>query len=139
RLAGRGRAGTLTGSSTGAPAGDLPMVPPMAPAGTAAGSAIGPTGKATGATARRAGGQAPLGWVAPRRSGRPLPAPVRVGVWAIAFVVGLAVSAFVLRKVGVLSVNAVLDLYAGSGLRRFGILLVLLPLRAVLPALIAHF
>jgi hypothetical protein len=155
RLAGRGRAraGTLTGSATGAPAGDLPtqMVPPLAPGGTAAGSAIAPSGTATGsaigpsgtatggATARRAGGQAPLGWMAPRRSGRPLPAPLRVGVWAVAFVVGLTVSAFVLRKVGILSVNAVIDLYAGSGLRRFGILLVLLPVWAVLSALIAHF
>ena len=64
---------------------------------------------------------------------------MRVGVWAVAFVVGLAVSAFVLRKVGVLSVNAVIDLYAGTGVGRFGILLVLLPLWAVLSALIAHF
>jgi hypothetical protein len=60
-------------------------------------------------------------------------------VWVAAFVLGLAVSAFVLRKVGVLSVNSVIDLYAGAGLRRFGILVVLLPLWAVLSALIAHF
>jgi hypothetical protein len=60
-------------------------------------------------------------------------------VWVAAFVLGLVVSAFVLRKVGVLSVNTAIDLYAGSGLGRFGILLVLLPLWAVLSALIAHF
>ncbi|HEV8625133.1 MAG TPA: hypothetical protein VG034_11805 [Acidimicrobiia bacterium] len=140
RLAGRGRAGTLTGSSTGAPAGGPPtqMVPPVAPAGTAPASATAPPGTAAGATARRPAG-APLGWVAPRRSGRPLPTPLRVGVWVAAFVLGLVVSAFVLRKVGVLSVNTAIDLYAGSGLGRFGILLVLLPLWAVLSALIAHF
>jgi hypothetical protein len=151
RLAGRGRrAGTLAGSAPGAPSGDpTQMVPPVAPTGSAAGGAIAPAGTAAGSAiapsgtaavgARRPGGPAPRGWVAPRRSGRPLPAPVRVGVWAAAFVLGLAVSSFVLRKVGVLSVNAVIDLYAGSGLGRFGILLVLLPLWAVLSALIAHF
>jgi len=141
RLAGRGRgrAGTLTGSA-GAQAGDATqMVPPVAPTGTAAGGAIAPTGTAAGrASARRTGG-APLGWTVPRRAGRPLPAPLRIGVWVAAFVMGLAVSVFVLRKVGVLSVNTIIDLYAGAGLGRFGILLVLLPLWAVLSALIAHF
>jgi hypothetical protein len=52
---------------------------------------------------------------------------------------GLAVSSFILRKIGILSVNVVIDLYAGTGLGRFGILIVLLPLWAVLSALIAHF
>ena len=142
RLAGRGRvrAGTLTGPGTGAPSGDLPteMVPPVAPGGSP-GSAIVPSGPVAGATARRGGKSASLGWVAPRRADRPLPAPVRIGVWVAAFGLGLAVSAFVLRKIGILSVNAVLDLYAGAGLGRFGILLVLLPLWAVMSALIAHF
>jgi len=142
RLAGRGRAraGTLTGPGTGAPSGDLPteMVPPVGPGGPP-GSAIGPSGPAAGAAARRGGGSASLGWVAPRRPGRPLPAPIRIAVWSAAFVLGLAVSAIVLRKMGILSVNAVLDLYAGAGLGRFGILLVLLPLWAVMSALIAHF
>jgi hypothetical protein len=130
RLAGRrSRTGTLTGPAPGAPAGDATqMVPPVAPDGTAA----------AGLTTRRAG-TAPLGWVTPRRSGRPLPAPLRIGVWVAAFVLGLAVSAFILRKIGILSVNAVIDLYAGTGLGRFGILIVLLPLWAVLSALIAHF
>ena len=143
RLAGRqGRAGTLTGSAEN----PTQMVPPLAPDGTTAGGAIAPSGTAgaratgpaaTGAPARRAA--APLGWVAPRRSGRPLPTSLRIGVWAAAFVLGLAVSTFILRKIGILSVNAVIDLYAGTGLGRFGILVVLLPLWAVLSALIAHF
>jgi hypothetical protein len=60
-------------------------------------------------------------------------------VWAGAFLVGLLVTAFVLRKLHILSVNTAIDLYAGAGLRRFGILLVLLPLWAVLSATIAHF
>jgi hypothetical protein len=149
RLAGRrGRVGTLTGSTPGAPAGDpTQMVPSVTPNATKAGAAMVPSGAAggnatgataTGRTARRVGG-APLGWVPPRRAGRPLPAPLRIGVWAAAFVLGLGVSAFILRKIGILSVNAVIDLYAGTGLGRFGILLVLLPLWAVLSALIAHF
>ena len=143
RLAGRrSRAGTLTGS-----AGDPTQMVPVAPGATTDGTGLAPSGTvggpttgpaAPGPTARRAGA-APLGWVAPRRAGRPLPSPLRIGVWAGAFVLGLAVSAFILRKVGILSVNSVIDLYAGSGLGRFGILLVLLPLWAVLSALIAHF
>jgi hypothetical protein len=60
-------------------------------------------------------------------------------VWAAAFVLGLLVSAVVLRKMGVLSVNTAIDLYAGSGLGRFAILVVLLPLWALMSALIAHF
>jgi hypothetical protein len=139
RLAGRrGRAGTLTGS---APGEATQMVPPVTPDGAATGAPIAPpatAGRAAGPSARRAGA-APLGWVAPRRSDRALPAPLRIGVWAAAFVLGLAVSAFFLRKIGILSVNAVIDLYAGTGLARFGILVVLLPLWAVLSALIAHF
>ena len=133
RLAGRGRgrAGTLTGSDTGVPTGDpTQMVPTSPPTGTAAGGAGSPSAGAadgamlsgtgaTGVATRRAGGAAPLGWVAPRRPRPSLPAPIRLGVWAAAFVLGLAVSAFVLRKIG--------------------ILLVLLPLWAVLSALIAHF
>jgi hypothetical protein len=59
-------------------------------------------------------------------------------VWAAAFGVGLVVTAFVLRKIGILSVNAIIDLYAGTGLGRFGILLILLPMWAALSATIAH-
>jgi hypothetical protein len=59
-------------------------------------------------------------------------------VWAAAFFVGLILSAFILRKMGVLDVDRVIDLYAGSGLGRFGILLLLLPMWALLSATIAH-
>lgn len=83
-------------------------------------------------------GAAPLGWVAPRRSGAPLPKVVRAGVWAAAFGIGLLVTAFTLRKMGILDVNRVIDLYAGSGPGRFGILLLLLPMWALLSATIAH-
>ena len=67
-----------------------------------------------------------------------LPAGIRAPVWAAAFGVGLVITAFVLRKMGILSVNAVIDLYAGTGLGRFGILLILLPMWAALSATIAH-
>jgi hypothetical protein len=100
---------------------------------TAAGSTA-----AAGRANAAAGVASPLGWVATRRSGRPLPAALRALVWAGSFGVGLLIAAFVLRKVHVLSVNTAIDLYAGSGLRRFGILLVVLPLWAVLSATIAH-
>ncbi|MGH9010463.1 MAG: hypothetical protein ACRDYF_11560 [Acidimicrobiia bacterium] len=134
RLAGRGRArgSALTGPSTGAPPADLPtqMVPPTAPSGSAA----------RAATATGAGRRTPVGWVQPRRAGRPvLPTGIRIPVWAAAFGVGLVITIFVLRKVGILSVDAIIDLYAGTGLGRFGILLVLLPMWAALSATIAHF
>lgn len=132
RLAGRGSRGSaLTGPPTGAPPTDLPtqMVPPTAAAGTAA------RGATPGAVRRT-----PVAWRELRRAGRPvLPAGIRVPVWAAAFGVGLMITAFVLRKVGILSVNAIIDLYAGTGLGRFGILLVLLPMWAALSATIAHF
>jgi hypothetical protein len=67
------------------------------------------------------------------------PTGIRVLVWAAAFALGLVITAFVLRKVGILSVNTAIDLYAGTGLGRFGILLVLLPLWAVVSATLAHF
>jgi len=77
--------------------------------------------------------------VVPRRSGKQVRTPVRALIWAVAFGVGLLVTGVVLRTVGLLGVNTAIDLYAGSGARRFGILLVLLPLWAVLSATIAHF
>jgi len=67
-----------------------------------------------------------------------LPAGIRAPVWAAAFGVGLVITAFVLRKMDILSVNAVIDLYAGTGLGRFGILVILLPMWAALSATIAH-
>jgi len=77
--------------------------------------------------------------VAPRGAVQPVPAPLRALVWAVAFGIGLVVAAFLLRAVGLLGVNTALDVYAGSGLHRFGILLALLPLWALLSATIAHF
>jgi hypothetical protein len=76
--------------------------------------------------------------VAPTRPVPALPSGIRAGVWAAAFGVGLILTAFILRKMGVLDVNAVIDLYAGSGAGRFGILLVLLPMWALLSATMAH-
>ena len=146
RLAGRGRAGS----------GDLAtqMVPPVtldkgeaASSGGTNGSATGSMGAATRTAAGPAvgrrpassrAGAAPLGWVAPRRSGTPVPNALRAGVWAVAFFVGLLLSAFILRKMGILDVDRVIDLYAGSGPGRFGILLLLLPMWALLSATIAH-
>jgi hypothetical protein len=115
-------------------------------AGTAAPGSAGVAGARTaarGATGRLAGASAgsaaaPLGWVAPRRSGQPVPAAVRALVWAAAFGVGLLISAFLLKKVGLLGVNTAIDIFAGSGPRRFGILVVMLPLWALLSATIAH-
>ena len=69
---------------------------------------------------------------------RQVPTALRAGVWAAAFFVGLILSAFILRKMGVLDVDRVIDLYAGSGPGRFGILLLLLPMWALLSATIAH-
>jgi hypothetical protein len=131
RLAGRGRAGALTEPSTESPPVDLPtqMVPSAVPTGAAAGAAT------TTGTAKRPS----VGWVQPLRAGRPnLPTGIRVPVWTAAFGLGLVITAFVLRKIGILSVNAIIDLYAGSGLGRFGILLILLPMWAALSATMAH-
>jgi hypothetical protein len=139
RLAPRGR---LRSGPPAAPAsGDLDtqMVSPVtlengeAPAG---GGTNGSAGGSTGAATRNVA--APLGWVAPRRSGAPVPTAMRAGVWAAAFFAGLILSAFILRKMGVLDVDGVIDLYAGSGPGRFGVLLLLLPMWALLSATIAH-
>jgi hypothetical protein len=121
-----GAAGTAVSGSAG-----------VAGARTAGGAAAAPNG--VGRADAGGPGVAPLGWVAPRRSGRPLPLPTRAVVWAGAFGFSLLISAFVLKKVGLLDVNTVLDVFAGSGPRRFGILLAMLPLWALLTATIAHF
>ena len=149
RLAGRGRVGaaTRTGPDNGAPVSDpTQMVPPVAPPG----SPVGTAGPATyrgpmavggpSPAAVRAGRRSPAAWMSPRRAGRPmLPSGIRAVVWTAAFGLGLMVTAFVLRKMGILSVNAVIDLYAGTGLGRFGILVILIPMWASLSATIAHF
>ncbi|HYH49205.1 MAG TPA: hypothetical protein VEG38_06630 [Acidimicrobiia bacterium] len=80
----------------------------------------------------------PLGWTVPGQPRTPVPPGIRAAVWFGAFILGLMIAAFVLRKAGLLDVDTVIDLYAGSGPGRFGILLALLPLWAVLSATIAH-
>jgi hypothetical protein len=133
RLAGRGRlrGAALTDPSTGAPPTHFP--PQLPPTAAAAGSA------AQAATAAGAPRRTMVGRLELRRPGPPvLPAGIRAPVWTAAFGVGLVITAFVLRKTGILSVNAVIDLYAGTGLGRFGILLILLPMWAALSATIAH-
>ena len=117
-----GRDGVATGGAAARP----PLVgaghPPAAPGSAAA-----------------SGSQAPLGWVAPRRSGRPVPAAIRALVWAVAFGLAFVVTVLGLKEAGVLGVGTAIDLYAGTGVRRFGILLVMLPLWALLSAVFAHF
>jgi hypothetical protein len=147
--AGGPAAGTaFAGPATGGTAAGAAFAGSDAAAGaTTAGSGAGATAGRSRASAPAGRGRAtaaagvasPLGWVATRRSGRPLPAALRALVWVGAFAVGLLITAFALRKLHVLSVNTALDVYAGTGLRRFGILLVVLPLWAILSATIAHF
>ena len=158
-------AGRAAGASSAPPDWSAPGAPPapgaagvgVAGAGAAGGAgavhgagragvvgAAGRAGVASGGTAAGGAGiagapRAPLGWVGPRRSGGSVPTAIRALVWTVAFGVGLLVTAFALREVGLLGVNTAIDVYAGSGARRFGILLVMLPLWAVLSATIAHF
>lgn len=129
RLAAR-QGATLTRPAAGSSA---EMATQMSPVATAEGHAPG----ASAATA--AGGARPLGGVRPRRSAEPVRTPIRALVWAAAFGLGLLITAFLLRKAGLLDIDTVIDIYAGSGARRFGILLVLLPLWAGVSASIAHF
>jgi hypothetical protein len=68
-----------------------------------------------------------------------VPTTIRALAWAVAFGVGLAVTVFVLKEIGVLGVNTAIDIYAGSGVHRFAVLLVMLPVWALLSATIAHF
>ena len=131
RLAGQGRlrGSALTEPSMEGPPAFPPHEPPIAPAGSPGRGAT-----ATGAPRRTMAGRLDVG-----RPGPPvLPAGIRVPVWAAAFAVGLMITAFVLRKAGILNVNSVIDLYAGTGLGRFGILLILIPMWAALSATIAH-
>lgn len=66
------------------------------------------------------------------------PAFIRAPVWILALALGFVVSAALLRAVGLLDVDAVLDAFAGEGVGRYSVLLVLLPLWAVLSAGGAH-
>jgi hypothetical protein len=63
---------------------------------------------------------------------------VRVPVWVLALGLGFVVSAAILRTVGLLDVDTVLDAFAGEGVGRYAVLLVLLPLWALLSAGAAH-
>ena len=159
RLAGRrgfwppGAASTAGSPASGGVDAATQMVPVVSDDPSAAdrgGPGAGPEsrqagGEGAGRSARSGAGragskpQAPLGWVASRRSAGPLPPALRALIWTVAFAVGFGVTAVVLRGFGLLGVNTVLDLYAGSGLHRFRVLLVLLPLWALLSATLAHF
>ena len=132
RLAGRGR---LRGSALADPSTAPPTDPPAQRPPTASAGAAAPGTTATTGAPRRT----MVGRLEFRRPGPPvLPAKIRAPVWAAAFGVGLVITAFVLRKMGILGVNEIIDLYAGTGLGRFGILLILLPMWAALSATIAH-
>jgi len=71
-------------------------------------------------------------------AGARVPGVVRALVWVIALGLGFVVAAGMLRVVGLFDVDAVLDAFAGEGVKRYGVLLVLLPLWAVLSAGGAH-
>jgi hypothetical protein len=87
---------------------------------------------ATGVTAAATAGAVLPGPAAP------VPAVVRVLVWVLSLALGFAVSAALLRVVGLLDIDAVLDAFSGEGVGRYSVLLVLLPLWAVLSAGAAH-
>jgi hypothetical protein len=100
-------------------------------------------------TARRSAGDGATapGAAGAGRAGLPLPgagAPppvtawVRAPVWIVALALGFLVSAAVMRVVGLLDVDAVLDAFAGEGVGRYAMLLVFLPLWALLSAGAAH-
>ncbi|MGH9000492.1 MAG: hypothetical protein ACRDY7_14020 [Acidimicrobiia bacterium] len=63
---------------------------------------------------------------------------MRVLVWAAALAAGFFASSASLRAVGILEVDHVIDLYAGTGVGRFAVLLVLIPLWAALASTLAH-
>ncbi|HEV7864921.1 MAG TPA: hypothetical protein VGR20_19625, partial [Acidimicrobiia bacterium] len=128
-----GAAGGWAGAAGTAAPGSAGVAGARTAAAGTAGTPVAPRGTAV------ASAGAPLGWVVRRRSGNPVPTMLRALVWAAAFGFGLLVTAFVLRTVGLLGVNTAIDIYAGSGARRFGILLVALPLWALLSATMAHF
>jgi uncharacterized membrane protein len=60
-------------------------------------------------------------------------------VWVVAFGLAFVVTIVGLKQAGLLGVNTAIDLYAGTGVHRFGVLLIMLPLWALLSAVIAHF
>jgi len=150
--AGAGAAGLAGGAAAG---GDATQMVPAAGRDGLAGLSAWSSGSGAGARpppvdaahpplvdgAAPASGEsrAPLGWVAPRRSGRPVPAAIRALVWTVAFALAFVVTVLGLKEVGVLGVNTAIDLYAGTGVHRFGVLLVMLPVWALLSAVIAHF
>jgi len=143
-----GAVGSVAGARSGVGAGGgdaTQMVPATGRDGVATGAPARPPLAGAGqpppgpGAAAATGSQAPLGWVAPRRSGRPVPAALRALVWAVAFGLAFVVTVLGLKEAGVLGVGTAIDLYAGTGVRRFGILLVMLPLWALLSAVLAHF
>ncbi|MGH9023267.1 MAG: hypothetical protein ACRDV9_09240 [Acidimicrobiia bacterium] len=65
--------------------------------------------------------------------------PLRALIWAAALPVGLATTVIVLRRIGLLGVDDVVDLFLGAGPGRFTWVAVLVPLWAALTAVLAHF
>ncbi len=111
---------------------DATQAHPEATPGPARDAQDGRSGMAAGPAASASSGSASSG-SAPRT-----PAYVRVPVWLLSLALGFLVSAVVLRVVGLLDVDAVLDAFAGEGVGRYSVLLVLLPLWALLSAGVAH-
>lgn len=73
----------------------------------------------------------------PAGAGR-IPVPVRLLVWLVALPVGVVVAVAPLRVLGLLDLDDAIDVFAGTGLGRFAVLLVLLPLWAGVSATLAH-
>jgi hypothetical protein len=67
-----------------------------------------------------------------------VPVVLRVLVWAAALPAGLLAVALPLRAAGILDVNQAIDLFAGAGIGRFIVLLLMLPLWAAVSATLAH-
>lgn len=73
----------------------------------------------------------------PADAGR-VPALVRLLVWLVALPAGVVVAVAPLRVLGLLDLDVAIDVFAGTGLGRFAVLLVLLPLWAGVSATLAH-
>lgn len=73
-----------------------------------------------------------------KRSSSRVPRWMRALVWTAALTLGLLIAAALLRVAGILDVDSVIDAYAGRGLSRYSVFLVLVPLWAALSSGMAH-
>lgn len=141
------------GAAPGAGTAPEPAAPPgpASPSGTEAADGPGPApGPLDGrsldgaAAVTEVSGVAPVaGEARPEPSGPPtgsgrVPAPVRFLVWLVALPAGVVVALVPLRVLGLLDLDDAIDVFAGTGLGRFAVLLVLLPLWAGVSATLAH-